>query len=500
MRVLQYFTTQQRKYVYLSIVSLVSAFIVLTTLFSTHTYSQSEDSDARSPFESREVIIGVRTAAYEIGHDVNEDGSGGFCGAFGQELEKGLSNKDITVTYRPIENNYLDGRWERYDGLRENIIDIECGPNSLPSGSPSWARGINFSNTPFHTTGVKLLLRKEVLENLSNENPSLTQILDVLIVTVVEKTTTLRLLERIQGLNIRTTDGRDEALDLIERNDNYAYASDALIVRTLLNKGVKELKGENNEIIRKMREPYRYDGFVTFPSDESYIGDVSEEKYVIAIKDGTQYASDLMEAIEDALNSEAIIRKSEELKESETSFSIIANPKFPSSFSSSSTQILIVVFVSLLFLLFILYGMAKVAKSDRRNESGRDTEQAPVSSGHTINVTNTLTSSPNAISENYSGHPNVQKSSIERREEQEFLGLLKEIRGILNSIDSSSTPTSFSKEKARFKGAETYEQNHDLRERLVRALERGTIKALESSLDHPLAVFFIEGFKNMREN
>lgn len=408
-----------------------------------------------------EIVIGVRTAAYEIGHNVQENGSGGFCGSFGQELERTLSYQGIKIKYRPIENNYLDKRWERYDGLREDIIDVECGPNSLPVGSPDWARNIRFSPTVFHETGVKLLLKRSLLESLPSKRPSHSQIRDSMTIAAVEETTTLDLFyNKLEDLKIKPTDGRDEALDLLERNPDFAYASDALIVKTLLNRGEKGLVDANGNTILKDREPYRVDDYVIFPSNASYIGNLAEEKYVIAIRDNTAFSDELMEAVEDTLNTDFIKKKRAELKVAEAG-STASQPRDRLRLFEYLPYI-----VAVTLLLLAMWAIWNIFR----------------------------TPSVSIINHNQNNNVNSQNGL----EQKELIESANEIKRILNSISSSSSPTGVTRAKARLKGAEAYEKKSHLRERILRGITKGAVEALKQQIQHPLAVFFIEGFEEAR--
>jgi len=449
-------------------ISKVAAFVltlslVLITAHTAPAFSQSSDMIRSSTLSStNEIVVGVRTAVYEIGHNVRADSSGGFCGAFGQELEKTLSYQGIRVKYQPIENNYLDKRWERYDGLRTGIIDVECGPNSLPVGSPDWARNIRFSPTVFHETGVKLLLKRSLLDSLATKRPSQSQIRNSMTIAVVENTTTLDLFyNRLKDLRVNPTDGRDEALDLLERNPDYAYASDALIVRTLLNRGDKGLVNASGKTIRKARDPYGFDDYAVFPSDASYLGGLAKEKYVIAIKDNAAFADELMEAVEDTLNTDFIRNKRAELKVAEISGK--TNP--PIIFLSLLDQLPIVVAAALLMLLIL--ALCRIFGT------------SPVS----------------IINHNENNNVNLSESTIQK----ELVESAREVKEILNLISSSSlAPTGIAGAKAHLKGAETYERRSPLRERLLRGATKGAAEALRKQIQHPLAVFFIEGFEEAR--
>ena len=474
--------TRRIKHIHKASVLISVLLIFVGVLFSEPVSSQLNTSDETSPFESKELIIGVRTAAYEIGHDVEDSRSGGFCGTFGRELETTLENRNVNVKFRAIENNYLDNRWERYDGLRENIIDVECGPNSYPIGSPVWADGISFSETPFHVTGVKLMIRRSVLEDMPNGRIDQSEVAKRVRVAVVKETTTWGLLNRVQGLKVEATDGRDAALDLLERNTDYAYASDALIIKTLLDRDVSELKGADGEIIRKSRDSYKSRDFLAFPTDESYIGDRADERYIIAIKRGTSYEDILMDAIEDTLNSQDILAKREELKQAETSIPLLSshNTVFELPALWIIATALALISILLLFLYLLFDGFSSNSRHQRSTQSGSNRE--PAGQSQKVNVTQ--------------GSINVTIGSTVVND-VELHKIAQDIRRILDSIDTSSNPGELSKARARVAGAKIRSENSSLRERLLEAVKTGALATIEGYVEHPLAKGFLEGFKEI---
>ncbi|MEM8804729.1 MAG: hypothetical protein AAGF01_01600 [Cyanobacteria bacterium P01_G01_bin.38] len=441
-----------------------------------------DTSDETSPFESKELIIGVRTAAYEIGHDVQDSRSGGFCGTFGRELEATLENRNVNVKFRAIENNYLDDRWERYDGLRENIIDVECGPNSSPVGSPVWADGISFSKTPFHVTGVKLLMRRSVLENIPNGSIDQSEVAKRVTVAVVKETTTWGLLNRVQGLKVEATEGRDAALDLLQRNPDYTYASDALIVKTLLDRDVSELKSADGEIIRKARDSYKSLDFIAFPADESYIGDRADERYVIAIKRGTSYEDDLMDAIEDTLNSQDILAKREELKQAETSIPLL--PSRNTGFELPALWVIAAPLALISILLLIFYLIFRRSGNSHRYQRSiqRESNQEGTGQSQTVTVKQ--------------GDIHVNIDSVIKGD-AELRKTARDIQQILDSIDNSPNPGELSKAQARVEGAKLHSGNSPLKDRLLAAFKAGALATIEGYIEHPLAKGFLEGFKEI---
>ncbi len=151
-----------------------------------------------SPLLPNPLKLGVRTSAYPIGYNVKKDSAEGFCGTFGKELQKELASngQQIQVEYIDIKNEGLGQTHPRYHGLKKGRIHIECGPNSRSPEGLLTAETIGFSD-PFHETGVKLLLKEQLAEDLISGNKKLKQIK----IGVVKETTTLKMLEQEKDVN-----------------------------------------------------------------------------------------------------------------------------------------------------------------------------------------------------------------------------------------------------------------------------------------------------------
>lgn len=253
------------------------------------------------------IKLGVRTLAYPIGNNVHSNGSGGFCGTFGEQLKQKLAWW-IAVKYVDIENEHLDPNYPRYNGLRtaedknslikdknDYKIHIECGPNSISSQKLTIAKNIEFSNT-FYDTGVRLLLKQGLAHNLNNIK-----------IGVVKGTTTFNLLEGrydIVGYN-----SGDKALDALDKNQVQAFASDALIVWTLLEKGVNEPK-------RTPRHAYKNSGYHIFPNG-SYLSNTSKQQYALAVNGETKFSKQLLGLINNSLSRDFISQAQAYLKNCE---------------------------------------------------------------------------------------------------------------------------------------------------------------------------------------
>ncbi len=263
------------------IVAFFTLSFLLFVIYTTKTISQVAASNT--------TRIGIRKAAYPVEN---------FCRVFGKTLAQ-ISNSE--AAFPAVTSQYTD----RFAGLRKDEIDIECGPNSRESGDIEYQPGkkladeIAFSGEDFYTTGTKLLLKKSLAEDLTKlGQEAFTERLKSLSIVVVEDTTTFKKLNAQRYYYSKVfplkpegnLDARTRALNALEEGKMgdstlvEAFASDAIIVQTLLEKGVEEK--ENN------KPPYKDKGFVVFPSTsfpspskgQSYLPNLSNEGYAIAVR------------------------------------------------------------------------------------------------------------------------------------------------------------------------------------------------------------------------
>ena len=178
-------------------------------------------------------------------------------------MGEGIKRK---IKYLDINNQYLDNKiYKKFDGLRIGAksrtdgVDIECGPNSESIKSTSVAEGIDFSRS-FYSTGIKLLLKKDLAQEISQNREKLKEYC----IGYVEKTTTHDRLTKIEGLRVKSYPSRDQALNALG-SEIQIYASDAIILRTLLKQGVTERRNDKGDLLRQGRTAYEEDGYAMFP-------------------------------------------------------------------------------------------------------------------------------------------------------------------------------------------------------------------------------------------
>lgn len=293
------------------------------------------------------IRVGIGTASSVIGSKKTDGTYGGFCGKLLTELKDELNRQDkqqIRVVPQNIANQYKGKKYPRYDGIIQNLVEIECGPNSRSSLELKYKDRffkdeIEVSRNSFYTTSIKLLIKKteaEKLEQASSIN-QLEEKLSALKIAVIRGTTTLKQFEGkrnyypnyvpypgIQQPKQRL-DVRDLVLDDLENDKVKAFASDAIILRTLLDEGVRSEQG-----YRKGREAYKKMNYVIYPSAPGkYLPNLKTEEYAIAINKNTPYAEWLRETIDLVLENPSLNKAKKRIKEYENGKDISSPP--PSS-------------------------------------------------------------------------------------------------------------------------------------------------------------------------
>jgi polar amino acid transport system substrate-binding protein len=219
----------------------------------------------------QKIRIGIRTAAFPIGHVVTDPETdptngavipegqfSGFCQVFGVHLQSILreNNYKIPVEFIPIENQYKQG-FPRFYGLLNKDIEIECGPNSISSLDLQDSKGKKFRETidfskSFYETTIRLLIGKDDANRLNDlSGEKLDKKLNLLEIGAVAETTTCNQLTSNEKFYQKThcfdapnpgDDRRDIALTALDKESSdkdyiKAFASDGVMVKTLLKYG-----------------------------------------------------------------------------------------------------------------------------------------------------------------------------------------------------------------------------------------------------------------------
>jgi hypothetical protein len=315
MALLQYITIKKRKFIAILSIS----FIIC---FSTNALSQPS-------FPDNTLVLGIRTISAPVT---------GYCEAFRDTLREQI-NKEIKITSTAILNQYKGENYSRYRGLLKDRfssshVDIECGPNSESSGKlenpdtkKPFSENIRFIR--FHyPTGIKLLLKKEDAEKLSNVSSRIEyeKKISELKIGVLENTSTIKQFENNDDFynyvpinSNNSTNALERVLSALDDDDILdndlkidAFASDDLILQSIVKEGIKTPKEDKQEgkLYVGTRDPYEKIGYVVFPSEQyppfdqndQYLPRLDAENYAIAIKKGPPNESWLSEKIQNSLN------------------------------------------------------------------------------------------------------------------------------------------------------------------------------------------------------
>ncbi|ELS03378.1 periplasmic component of amino acid ABC-type transporter/signal transduction system [Xenococcus sp. PCC 7305] len=251
----------------------------------------------------KDIRMGIQELASSIGKRRPSGNWGGFCPLFGQELAKELqaSNTNMIVKAPYITNSYAN----RYDGLKQNLVQIECGPNTIISDQKileekGWTH-IEFSD-PFHTTGIKILLKKELAKSSEDEIGNIPQDkLKDIVIGVIYDTTTYYQLKK-SGYKFVTFKTIEAILQALEKGEQIqAYADDALILKTLLE------------------SDYQNEGYVLYPQKKGdYLPRTAQEDYGLVVLKDSGYSQLLLDKINKTLEIASIKAYQEKLKNEET--------------------------------------------------------------------------------------------------------------------------------------------------------------------------------------
>lgn len=315
---LRYFNFKKNKF----IVILSICFVIY---FSSKAISQPS-------FPDYTIILGIRTISAPVT---------GYCVAFEKTLREEINNKKIKIATHRILNQYKGEKYSRYFGLLKNSfdpdhVDIECGPNSESSGNlinpkteKQFSEDIRFIRF-YYPTGIKLLIKKDKAEELANlSSIQYEQKISKLKIGVLERTSTLKQFEDNRGFYnyepIKSDDNQnalEKALSVLD-NDGVlgngtkidAFASDDLILQSLLKQGITESGEEASKLYVGSRKPYEELGYAVFPSknypsinqNDFYLPRLYSENYAIAIKRDSHNESWLFEKIQNSLNTSNIL-------------------------------------------------------------------------------------------------------------------------------------------------------------------------------------------------
>ncbi|GGA08021.1 hypothetical protein CYANOKiyG1_20530 [Okeania sp. KiyG1] len=176
------------------------------------------------------LVVGIAPDSYPISYF--QDGRAyGFCKNFVENILVDSLNKKYRRTGIKITAEYKDVRKEkigRFDLLRDQSIDIECGPNTIPNNTDNKRHAnISFSK-PFFKTGTRILIKRENQKTVE-EKPDF----EGLSIGLIKDTTTISFVKLLFPLATTIHDNletRAGGIDLLKKGNITGFATDSVLL------------------------------------------------------------------------------------------------------------------------------------------------------------------------------------------------------------------------------------------------------------------------------
>jgi polar amino acid transport system substrate-binding protein len=203
-----------------------SSHLLILSLILFFTVSAGLKSQAETILErvnrQGSIQVGIREDAVPFSYrDINNDLSGiclDFINLLRQELEEKLNQEVLTVKI------YKSTLYNRFNLVKDKVIDLECGPNTIRDDLDN----ITFSK-PFFITGTQFLIRKEDENKFKIDGPLANFKLGVLRNTTtkqfIEQRYPRAILQEFQGVT-----GRRRGVEAVKKGTVDGFASDGILL------------------------------------------------------------------------------------------------------------------------------------------------------------------------------------------------------------------------------------------------------------------------------
>lgn len=247
---------------------LILSFLLLWVAFPSSTKAQQPSTVLERIQQTGLIRVGIREDAVPFGYRNAANNLSGLCLDFVNILRTRLRqelNRDVLSI-----SLYQSTLFNRYDLIQDQVIDLECGPNSIsttPSDTFSYSK-------PFLITGTQFLIRKDDRAKFNFRGT-----LDDLKIGVLRNTSTeefiknrypLATLQQFQG-----TTGRVRGIQAVQRETIDGFVSDGILLL-----GEASLLGldleENYAIVPKQPLTCEYYGLILPPNDPEWQRVVNE--------------------------------------------------------------------------------------------------------------------------------------------------------------------------------------------------------------------------------
>lgn len=320
--------------------SLKVAVIVSVLLFQSIGLTQEPQNNNQQENRKR-IIFGLAENAPPVSSRKQSGIWSGYCADFIKELNNYINSHssikvEIEIEEVTVSNNRFTGKSDK-----GSMLAGECGPNTIKKNRLSDELNAAFSK-PFASTGAKILLKKHNTQYFYSQGGFQGKKIGV-ISSKTKPTTTERLISLVYtSAEIIFVPDRDKAIEMLEDDKIDAFASDEIILKSIL----KELDQEEGQ------------KYAILP--ENYL--LSHEEYGLVVYNLSQNR-DLLDDINNFLGEQ----KAEEIRKKyfvDNEWLIyIKNFIYKYDFWFLGTVITITIFLTMLFHPVIIFILVKITPS-----------------------------------------------------------------------------------------------------------------------------------------
>lgn len=224
------------------------------------------------PSRTDTYIFGLRKTVPPISYRDNNEEWRGYCIDFLNSLERDLKEK--TDSDKKIEIVAVD-RKNRFTGKGDNKepLDGECGPNTINKERLEKLKKVKgrFSN-PFASTGASFLVKTENVKHFYNK-----EYWKEKSIGVMNSTTTQQVVQQVYPLaNIKIVDSDIEAKSKLINNEIFAYISDTILLKGILDDLSRESDIEFSILPNEERISYEEYGMVVYQDNKELLDHINK--------------------------------------------------------------------------------------------------------------------------------------------------------------------------------------------------------------------------------
>ncbi|NEP85036.1 MAG: transporter substrate-binding domain-containing protein [Okeania sp. SIO3B3] len=185
------------------------------------------------------LVVGIAPDSYPISYFENGRAYG-FCKNFVENILVDSLNKKYRRTGIRIKAEYKDVRREqtgRFDLLRDQSIDIECGPNTIVKNTDNKIYANIIFSKPFFKTGTRILIKRENQKTVE-EKPDF----EGLSIGLIKDTTTISFVKLLFPLATTIHDNletRADGIELLKKDNITGFATDSVLLEGELERDTR---------------------------------------------------------------------------------------------------------------------------------------------------------------------------------------------------------------------------------------------------------------------